>query len=99
MSTALNNNRENFALIYIDIESRPTIVYKKNVLQIFKKGEFLKCLTMLICNYFVFSIPFTLQNERIIGFLLESVSFTQPFHFDKRRSSAYLKLLTQLIKN
>ena len=75
------------------------IVYKEKVLQKFEKNEFIKCLSTLIAIYFLFNLPFSRENEKIFGFILESIDFTEPTVYETKRSCAYLKLLESLKLN
>ena len=79
-------------------QSSLSIVYQNKPIQEFD-DDFCKCLSSLIAYYYVFNISFDLNNEKILGFILESLSFTEQMHFDKTRSVSYLKTLADLKQN
>lgn len=92
-STGLALNTRPFPLIYLTNGLGLSILYKERIIKQFEKGEFCKCLSVLFAIYFVYNIPFNSVNEKILGFILESVSFPLQIHYHTKRSVAFLKLL------
>ena len=96
--TALSKNAVPYPIILSqrDDETQEiclSIVFKTEVLMEFGNNNFCKCLSSLIALYFIYNIPFHKNNEKVLGFLLESIDFTEPTEYETIRSVSHQRLL------
>lgn len=66
------------------------------IIQKFEEMKFIKCLTSFLALYYVYTVPFPVKIEKMLGFIMETISFTGPLHYEKTRSVQYLKLCKSL---
>lgn len=94
----LEANKITFPMIYYKRGplEKVQIVYKNSILQDFDNLQFPLVLACLMAYYFVFSIPYAVNNEKSLGFYQEILEIKESVHYETVRNRNYISFLTEL---
>jgi hypothetical protein len=86
-------NQQNILLI---IKSEKLFIAYKDSIKLEIGSDFSTTFTSLLALFFVFNIPYALENEKILGFFQEALGFKILVHYDSIRNRQYSTLLTSV---